>query len=122
MRLMSLKSTEKAQYTPTKWKRILANRRAHTLHRWLIQVLGNVCAWCGATWADSHLEIDHPDGRERANHSAHTRKMRWPDRVRQYVREFYRGVRLQVLCKECNSKDGRARQLALQEARETCPF
>lgn len=119
---MTAPSAEKSQYTLSKWKRILANRRAHTLHRWLIQVLGNVCAWCGATWTDSHLEIDHIDGRARSNHSAQTRQQRWPDRVRTYVREFYRGVRLQVLCKECNSKDGRARQLALEEATRTCPF
>lgn len=113
---------EKALYSPAKWKRILANRRAHTLHRWLIATLGNACAWCGLGWSDTHLEIDHIDGREHANHSALTRKMRWPDRVRQYVREFYNGTRLRVLCKECNSKDGRARQLAAQEALETCPF
>lgn len=70
----------------------------------LIAVLGGVCAWCGS---DDHPEVDHVDGRDWV-----PRELSATARLQRYFAEFRAGVRLRVLCKRCNSKDGRRRQLA----------
>lgn len=108
--------------TATQRKRKRAMQKATHDHRALIALLGGKCAWCEATWADCPLQIDHMDGRHPWEDNGTMRNKRWDVRVKKYWREFREGVRLQVLCKDCNSKDGRRRQMEAQEAAKTCPF
>lgn len=107
--------------TKTQRNRRMAMVKASRDHKSLIYILGNRCAICEATWADMPLQIDHVNGRENANHSAINRGRRWDVRVKAYWREFYNGVVLRVLCIECNSTDGRRRQLEAQQLPEA-PF
>jgi hypothetical protein len=74
----------------------------------LIEILGGRCAFCSAT---SQLEIDHPNGRKMVNHHPDHRKKSYAARIREYWMEFASGIALRLLCKRCNSKDGRQRQL-----------
>lgn len=99
-----------AGMTRSQQKRKRCMVKAKENHRALIKLLGDKCALCDDTWADSQLQIDHPNGRDQANHSAENRGKRWDVRVKAYWAEFYAGVKLRVLCIYCNSKDGRARQ------------
>lgn len=59
------------------------------------------CSCCGSWFSVEDLEIDYPTGR-----TWYGRALNFLDRVRRQWREFDRGVRLRVLCKSCNSRDG----------------
>lgn len=75
----------------------------------LIRLVGGThpcCAWCGRNEHQTQLQLDHVEGKTwRAN------RLRWDDRIRRYRAEFLRGVPMRILCVECNSKDGRRRQI-----------
>ena len=119
----SRRSDEAPEQTPPRGPNWKANRekrqrdlaRASERHDELVKLLGGVCACCGETEPDA-LSIDHVDAI-----TWERRKLRWDARVGRYWREHAEGVRLQVLCLVCNSVDGRARQLAEQNA-EPAPF
>lgn len=70
----------------------------------LIATLGGVCAWCGS---EAEPQIDHVDGRV----GYQPRDLSATARLQRYAAEYRSGVRLRVLCKPCNSADGRRRQL-----------
>lgn len=96
-------------------KRHRLQERAAFRFGFLIAELGGVCTCCGET-DPSLLSVDHVDGITWDRYA-----LRLDARIGRYIREFLEGVRLQVLCLICNSKDGRARQLA--ESQEgACPF
>lgn len=61
----------------------------------LIRRLGGKCAECGKKRA---LEVDHPKGRDYV-----LRQLSQAQRVRRYLDEERRGVKLRALCKKCNS-------------------
>jgi hypothetical protein len=63
-----------------------------------------LCSTFGNRWKNP-LEVDHVDGRGWAVHALSHR-----DRVARYWAEYRRGVRLRVLCRRCNGRDGQARQ------------
>lgn len=75
----------------------------------LVLVLGGRCARCGCVDL-ARLEVDHVDGRcyMVEDEDSYHRTLR-------YMEEYRQGVRLQALCKRCNGRDGRARQLRQQE-------
>lgn len=75
----------------------------------LVMVLGGKCARCGAAEL-AKLEVDHMDGRCYVVEEADSYY-----RTLRYMEEYRLGVRLQVLCRPCNGRDGRARQLRQQE-------
>ena len=81
----------------------------------LIQFLGGKCHVCGED-NPTLLSVDHVRGIKwkRSDY-------RFDARVGRYWRELDEGIELRVLCMPCNSKDGRARQLAEQNAEEA-PF
>jgi 5-methylcytosine-specific restriction endonuclease McrA len=68
----------------------------------LIVELGGKCAECGTT---RKLEVDHVDGRD-----WEVRRKESSARVSKYWKEHREGVRLQVLCQECNGTDGAYRR------------
>lgn len=106
-------------WSRTKLRRKRALAQATRDHRVLIALLclpdEPHCSWCKRGWDETHLQIDHMDGRAVAVNNAAMRNKRWDVRVRRYWWEYLHWVSLRVLCKECNSRDGRARQLALEE-------
>lgn len=67
-------------------------------HAMLVCRLGGKCAECGT---EMGLEIDHMDGRDWV-----VGKLPPLPRVKRYWQEFFRGVRLRVLCRSCNGRDG----------------
>lgn len=76
---------------------------AHKKHRALIVELGGKCVVCGTTGDDENdLQVDHVDGRD---YDIGTMDQSW--RICVYWQEFRAGVRLQVLCKSCNSSKGK---------------
>jgi hypothetical protein len=87
-------------------------RRARELRSKLLSQLGGACCLCGAVHA---IQIDHPDGRTYApsNLSKYNRILR-------YVREAKLGL-VRLLCRKCNAKDGRRRQLLAKKDDEN-PF
>ena len=95
------------EWSKAKKQRAWALAKAQTNYAALIKLLGGRCAWCGNN--DIMLTIDHVDGRLVPNSKA--RSSRWDVRVATYIREHHDGIRLQVLCRSCNSRDGRRRQL-----------
>lgn len=64
----------------------------------LIQHLGGKCAECGSPLDPT---IDHVDGA-----TWERRAVSFMSRVRRYYEEYRAGVRLQVLCHDCNSAQG----------------
>ena len=118
---MKSKLTYAQRKARNKRSRDRANRLAKLRYALLIKLLGNQCAWCEDDGTNGPLTVDHVNGRAQANHHALTRSRRWSARVVIYWREYENGIQLQVLCHSCNSKDGRARQLA-KEALPDAPF
>lgn len=70
--------------------------------RELIRVLGGECVECGGT---QDLQFDHTDGRD-----WHLRKRNRLQRLRLHWRDAERGL-VRLLCRPCNSYDGRWRQI-----------
>lgn len=92
-----------------KWATISA---AHAKRVELLQILSpdRRCADCGTRKRSyDALEIDHVEGRD-----WDPRKLNRWSRIARYWREFKAGVKLRALCRKCNGKDGRARQLQAQ--------
>lgn len=85
-------------------------RLAIRQHRKLLRLLGGKCAWCGETRIEL-LQVDHPNGRRMPNHHPDHRKKSLEAKVRELWMEYASDVPQQDLCKKCNSKDGRRRQL-----------
>lgn len=83
--------------------------RARRLYRLLIRIVGGanpVCKWCGKSEHETQLQLDHVQGK-----SWRSNKLRMDARINRMRDELKRGVKFRILCIECNSKDGRARQL-----------
>lgn len=91
-------------------RRQAAFERARYHYRCLIDSLGGRCECCGCE-DPTLLSIDHVDGITWVR-----RELRYDARIARYIEEWCEGVRLRVLCLLCNSRDGRARQLAAVEA------
>lgn len=99
----------KSQCKPWAERKLQTIERAQIRRIELLQILSpdRRCAHCGKRKRSyDGLEIDHKNGRtwnlEKVN--------RW-SRIARYWREYEAGVPLQALCRSCNGKDGRARQL-----------
>ena len=100
-------------------KRAQQMNRAEVRYAGLIQTLGGVCVDCGEDRPEM-LTVDHQDGITWNRYA-----LRLDARIGRYIREHAAGVRLQVLCGCCNSRDGQARGEALRvaaAAAEPCPF
>lgn len=77
----------------------LARRERLRQSYWdLITALGGMCEGCVI---GDELQIDHVDGRD-----WEPNKVSLSKRLKIYWDEFQRGVRLRVLCKVCNRRDG----------------
>lgn len=73
----------------------------------LIRILGGKCAWCKRRGEPgAFLTIDHVQGKD-----YRARRLNVSYRISRYWKEYKAGVKLRVLCYECNSRDGRWRQL-----------
>ena len=66
-------------------------------HAQLIQTLGGKCVICGYF---EDLEIDHIDGRDYK-----LTNMDPSARISKYYKELKNGVRLRVLCSDCNKRN-----------------
>lgn len=84
--------------------------RAKALHAELVKLLGGRCETCDDDGQASPLSIDHKDGVKWVIHN-----LNFYRRTIRYWKEYREGVPLRVLCMVCNSKDGRARQMAARE-------
>lgn len=103
--------------TKTQRDRKRAMVRASERHKELLALLGGACAMLDYEVCEGPLQIDHVEPRTIKNHDPRHRRRRWDDRVRDYWKEFYAGVKLQPLCKYHNTSKSDRR-----DVQEVAPF